>query len=123
MSRKPAIREAEPSLVVSHGCDFFGQDRHPLKDIASLAPYLENSVPYTDRSTVAPLVALLEKPDSQTMPAADASWLAEHLLKVACNRRIKPAVAALARSLADAAGRAAGDGDGWTWTVERISAT
>ncbi|WP_098899397.1 DUF7739 domain-containing protein [Streptomyces sp. st77] len=122
MSRKPAIREAEPSLVVSHGCDFFGQDRHPLKDIASLSPYLENTVSYLDRATVAPLVALLAEPESRTLPEAEATRLAEQLLKVAQNRRIKPGVAALARSLADAAGRAMADGESWTWTVEQSPA-
>ncbi|MFE7056054.1 hypothetical protein ACFVAO_12650 [Streptomyces californicus] len=118
MSRKPAIREAEPSLVVSHGCDFFGEDRHPLKDVAALSVYLENTVPYLDRPAVAPLA----EPESRTLPDAEAAWLAEHLLKVARNRRIKPGVAALARSLADAAGRAAAEGKSWTWTVERSPA-
>ncbi|MFF8506424.1 hypothetical protein ACF07L_38170 [Streptomyces anulatus] len=122
MSRKPAIREAEPSLVVSHGCDFFGEDRHPLKDIAALVPYLENTVPYLDQPAVAPLVALLMEPESRMLPNAEAARLAEHLLKVARNRRIKPGVAALARSLADAAGRATAEGESWTWTVERAPA-
>ncbi|MFI7396527.1 DUF7739 domain-containing protein [Streptomyces tendae] len=118
MSRKPAIHDAEPSLIVSHGADFFGEDRHPLKAIANLAPYVENSVSYTDRPTVAPLVRLLESPASQTFPVAEAAQLSERLLKVARDRRLKPAIATLARSLGDAAARAASDGDPWTWAVE-----
>jgi hypothetical protein len=118
MSRKPAIRAAESSLLVSHGADFFGQDRHLLKDVQGLAPYVENSVSYMDRKKVARLVRLLEAPASGSVPAGDADQLAEQLLKVARNGRIKPAVAALARALADAAARAAADGEAWTWSVE-----
>ncbi|MEU9595042.1 hypothetical protein AB0D84_35710 [Streptomyces sp. NPDC048193] len=118
MSRKPAIHDAEPSLVVSHGADFFGQDRHPLKGITGLAPYVETSVSYADRPTIAPLLRLLESPTAQTFPPAEAAQLSERLLKVARDRRIKPAIATLARSLGDAAARAASDGDPWTWVIE-----
>ncbi|MBD2830735.1 hypothetical protein ID875_32730 [Streptomyces globisporus] len=98
MSRKPAIREAEPSVVVSHGCDFFGEDRHPLKDIAALSPYLEEhrSVPGPPRGRAAGGAAgRAGVPDAA---GGRGRRLAEHLLKVARNRRIKPGVAALARS-------------------------
>lgn len=122
MSRKPAIRAAESSLLVSHGADFFGQDRHLLKDVQGLAPYVENSVSYMDRKKVARLVRLLEAPASGSVPAGAAGQLAEQLLKVARNGRIKPAVAALARALADAAARAAADGEAWTWSVESTTA-
>ncbi|MBP5942587.1 hypothetical protein [Streptomyces acidiscabies] len=118
MTRRPAIRDAEASVIVSHGADFFGQDRHSLKQIADLAEYVEASVSYADRLTVAPLIKFLKAPAFGTFPAADAAQLSEHLLRVARNRGIRPAVAALARSLGDAAARAASDGDPWSWTVE-----
>ncbi|MGW7268269.1 DUF7739 domain-containing protein [Streptomyces sp. NPDC054842] len=123
MSRKPAIHDAEPHVVTSHGADFFGQDRHPIKALTGLAPYAENSVSYFDRKTIAPLLALLEAPADRTFPAAEADQLAGQLLKVARARGTKPAVAALARALADAAARAAAAGEEWTWTVERSPAT
>lgn len=115
--RKHVIVDAEPSLIVSHGADFFGEDRHPLKALKALGPYVENAVSYVDRPTVAPLVKTLEDLSDRTFPAADAAQLSEQLLKVARNRRIKPAVAALARALADAAARAAADDEPWTWTI------
>jgi|GEM_PF-6896469 len=122
MSRKPAIRAAESSVLVSHGADFFGQDRYPLRDVMALAPYVEASVSYMKRATVAPLVRLLESPASGSVPAADASQVAEQLLKVSRDRRIKPAISTLARALADAAARAAADGEAWTWSVEVTTA-
>ena len=59
MTRKPAIHDAEPSVVVSHGADFFGVDRHLLKEVTALAAWVENAVPYNDRKLVAPLVAAM----------------------------------------------------------------
>jgi len=117
MSRKHAIRDAEPALVVSHGADFFGEDRHPLAAVRTLGPYVENAVSYVDQQTIAPLMKALEDLSDRTFPAADAAQLSEQLLKVARNRRIKPAVATLARALADAAARAAADDEPWTWTI------
>lgn len=118
MTRKPAIHDAEPSVVVSHGADFFGQDRHVLKEVAALAPWVTNSVPYDDRQAVAPLVAVMERPEPRAFPAADAALVSELLLKVSRDRHLKPRPAALARALADAAARAAADGEPWEWTVE-----
>ncbi|MFK3735977.1 hypothetical protein ACI2LJ_37540 [Streptomyces sp. NPDC088090] len=118
MTRKHAITDAEPSVVVSHGADFFGQDRHILKDVAALAPWVTNSVPYDDRKAVAPLVAALEHPEPRAFPAAEAARVSEQLLKVSRTRHMKPRASALARTLADAAARAAADGEPWTWTVE-----
>jgi hypothetical protein len=118
MTRTHAIRDADPSVVTSHGADFFGQDRHPLKDVAALAAWVTNSVPYNDRQAVAPLVAAMERPKPRTFPAADAARISEHLLKVSRTRHLKPRASALARALADAAARAAADGEPWTWTME-----
>jgi hypothetical protein len=119
MSRRPAIHDAEPSLVVSHGADFFGEDRHLLADMVALAAWVTNSVPYSDRKTVAPLVAALERPEDLTFPAADAARVSEQLLKVSRIRQLKPRASALARALADAAARAAADGEPWVWRVEQ----
>ncbi|MFC8366209.1 hypothetical protein ACFUIY_40885 [Streptomyces griseorubiginosus] len=118
MSRRPAIHDAEPHVVTSHGADFFGEDRHLVKELVGLAAWVTNSVPYVDRKTVAPLVALLERPEARTFPAADAARVSEQLLKVSRIRQLKPRASALARALADAAARAAADGDVWEWRVE-----
>ncbi|MFD4483404.1 hypothetical protein ACFWPU_45960 [Streptomyces sp. NPDC058471] len=118
MSRKPAIHDAEASVVVSHGADFFGQDRHLLKEVTALAAWVTNSVSYNDRQAVAPLVAAMERPEALTFPAADAARVSEQLLKVSRDRHIKPRASALARALADAAARAAADDEPWEWTVE-----
>lgn len=122
MSRKPAIHDAEPSIVVSHGADFFGEDRHILKEVVALAPWVTNSVPYNDRQAVAPLVAVMERPEALTFQAADAARVSEQLLKVSRSRGLKPKASALARALADAAGRAAADGEPWEWRVETVAA-
>jgi hypothetical protein len=117
MTRKPAIHEAEAHIVTSHGADFFGEDRHLLKALPTLAPWVTNSVSWNDREKVAPLVEALENPASRTFPAAEAAVLAEQLLTVSRARHIKPALSALARALADAAARAAADGEPWEWTA------
>jgi hypothetical protein len=118
MTRKPAIHDAEPHLVTSHGADFFGEDRHLLKELAALAPWASNSVSWNDRETIAPLVQALEQPVDRTFPAAEAARLAELLLKVSRTRHLKPKASALARALADAAARAAADGEPWEWRVD-----
>jgi hypothetical protein len=105
-------------IVTSHGADFFGEDRHPLKDLTALAPWVTNSVSYTDRKTVAPLVAALERPEDQIFPAADAARISEQLLKVSRDRHIKPRASARARALADAAARAAAAGQPWQWRTD-----
>lgn len=118
MTRKHAIADPEPHAVVSHGADFVGEDRHTIKDLISLAPYAANSVSWSERATVAPLLALLEQPTEQTIPASEAAALAEQLLKVSRTRGMQPRRSALARALADAAARAAADGEPWEWHIE-----
>ncbi|MGQ4733524.1 DUF7739 domain-containing protein [Streptomyces sp. Ju416(a)] len=118
MSRKHAIHAAEAHVVTSHGADFFGEDRHPLKALQALGPYAQNSVAWTDRPTIAPLVQLLEDLEDRTFPPADAAQLSEQLLVIARARNIKAAVATLARALADAAARAAADSEPWEWRIE-----
>lgn len=122
MSRRPAIHDAEPSVVTSHGADFFGQDRHLLKEVAALAAWVTNSVSYNDRKAVAPLVAAMEFPKPCTFPAADAARVSEQLLAVSRTRHMKPRASALARALADAAARAAADGEPWEWQIESSTA-
>ncbi|WP_456302647.1 DUF7739 domain-containing protein, partial [Streptomyces niveus] len=53
-----------------------------------------------------------------TFPAAEAALVSEQLLTVSRTRHLKPRASALARALADAAARAAADGESWEWTVE-----
>lgn len=106
---------AASHLVTSHGADFFGQDRHALRPMASLAGYAEGVLPAADRG---PLVRLLQEPTAQTIPAAEAKVFAEQLLAVSKHRFVRARPSALARLLADAAGRAAADGEPWVWRVE-----
>ncbi|NUO40579.1 MAG: hypothetical protein HOV82_00935 [Streptomyces sp.] len=118
MTRKPQIRYAEDHVVTSHGADFVGQDRHTLKSLIALAPWASNSFSWNDRQAVAPLVQALEAPSARTFTPAEAAVLAEQLLKVSRHRDLKPRPSALARALADAAARAAADGEPWEWIVE-----
>ena len=113
MTRKPQINDPEPHIVVSHGADFFGEDRHPLRVLVSLAEYAEGCLPYDERGALVHL--LRHVGDGGTMPPAQAAEIAELLLRVARHRYVKASAAAHARALADAAARAAADGDRWTW--------
>ena len=117
MTRKTQIKDAEAHVVVDHGADFFGEDRHTTKSLISLVPYVSSSFSWNDRAKVAPLVALLENPTAQTIPATQAAVLSEQLLKVSRTRGIQPKVSALARTLADAAARAAASGEPWKWST------
>ncbi|MGW0352412.1 DUF7739 domain-containing protein [Streptomyces anthocyanicus] len=116
MTRKPAIHDAEAHVVTSHGADFFGEDRHPLKALASLAGYAEGCLPYAERG---PLVQLLTNPgEGGTMTPAQAGEMATLLRKLARHRFVKTSAAAHARALGDAAARAAADGEPWEWRIE-----
>lgn len=118
MTRKPAIHEAEAHVVTSHGADFFGEDRHPLKALASLAGYAEGCLPRDERGQ---LVLLLTNPDEgETMTPSQAAEMAQLLRKLARHRFVKTSAAAHARALADAAARAAADGEPWKWRVEAV---
>lgn len=108
--------EAASHVVTSHGADFFGEDRHTLKSLASLAGYAEGALSYADRK---PIVELLQNPgDGGSMPPENAALVAELLLKVSRHKFVKPKPSALARALADAAARAAADGEPWVWRIE-----
>ncbi|MFJ5646385.1 hypothetical protein [Streptomyces sp. NPDC093223] len=114
MTRRHAIGDQEPHMVVSHGADFFGEDRHPLKALADVAGYAENCLPYADRG---PLVDLLKAPgDGGEIPPEQAAAVADLLLQVARWRYTKAPAAARARALADAAARAAEKGEPWKWS-------
>ncbi|WP_217562222.1 hypothetical protein [Streptomyces sp. GbtcB6] len=116
MTRKPAITDAEPHMVVSHGADFFGEDRHPLKVLASIAGYAEGCLSATARR---PLVDLLKDPgEGGAIPPDKAVAVAELLMKIARHRWTKAPAAAHARALADAADRAAEAGEPWEWRRE-----
>ncbi|MEV6810189.1 hypothetical protein [Streptomyces sp. NPDC051132] len=119
MPRNPQIVQPEPHVVVSHGADFFGEDRHPLKVLVSLAGYAEGCLPSDERG---PLVDLLRDPGvGGTIPAARVPDVAQLLLRLARHRFVKAGAAAHARALADAAGRAAAAADPWVWRVEQSS--
>lgn len=103
-------------VVTSHGADFFGEDRHPLKVLTSLAGYAEGCLSYAERG---PLVQLLKDPGSGgTIPADKAAEVAQLLRRLARHRFVKTSAAAHARALGDAAARAAADGEPWEWRIE-----
>ncbi|MEV6081583.1 hypothetical protein AB0L80_41840 [Streptomyces sp. NPDC052069] len=100
-------------IVTSHGADFFGEDRHLLKAVSDLADYARGAISYAESG---PLLDLLREPGTdRTIPAAEAAQLSELLIRVSRSRGTKPRPSALARALADAAGRAAADGEPWEW--------
>ena len=102
-------------LITSHGADFFGQDRHQIPALISLAGYAQGVLPATDRRH---LVDLLEHAaDGQSIAPATAAILADQLLRISRHRFLPAKMSATARTLADAAARAAIDGQPWTWTA------
>jgi hypothetical protein len=102
-------------IVVSHGADFYGEDRHTLKGLRDLAEPAWCALLRVDSG---PLLGLLRSPADGTFPPATARQLSEHLLRVARDPHVKSRPAALARALADAAARAAGDDEPWIWRLE-----
>jgi len=109
------VHEAVSHAVVSHGADFFGEDRHSLRLLASLAGYAEGCLPYAERGT---LTELLARPSDGAVPPAVAAELAPLLHRLARHRFVRSGAAAVARSLGDAAARAAADGEPWVWRIE-----
>ncbi|MFG2284412.1 hypothetical protein ACGFNQ_37705 [Streptomyces asoensis] len=116
MTRKPQIHDPEPHVVTSHGSDFFGEDRHPLKALVALAGYAEGCLSFAERG---PLVELLRDPgEGGSIPPAEVAAVAHLLLTLARHRFVKASAAAHARALGDAAARAAADGEPWVWRIE-----
>ncbi|MFE9259151.1 hypothetical protein [Streptomyces sp. NPDC006879] len=109
-------------ITTTHGADFFGEDRHPVKALRSLADYARGSLPADDREHV---VQLLEGAELtaigtvQTIPAAVAAKLAGQFRQIARSKflRSRPLAQAVAL-LADAAARAAADGEPWEWRTD-----
>lgn len=114
-----AIHDQETHVVVSHGSDFFGEDRLTVKALAALAaqrPY--GLLPWPECQ---PLVNLLNDPgtDARTFPPETAGELAGLLEPLAVCPSVKGKAAVAARLLADAAARAAADGETWEWRIEQ----
>ncbi|MDX3063999.1 hypothetical protein PV518_17720 [Streptomyces sp. ND04-05B] len=102
-------------LVTSHGADFFGQDRHQLPALISLAGYAQGVLSADDRRH---LVELLEHAaDGQSIEPTTAAVLADQLLRISRHRFLPAKMSATARTLADAAAQAATDGEHWEWTT------
>ncbi|MFB8407544.1 hypothetical protein [Streptomyces sp. NPDC055912] len=108
-------------LLTSHGADFFGEDRHPFPLVTGLADYVEGVLPYDERGPVVGLLKHAAAEGAEFTPD-QATALGDALMKVARHRFTTPKVAAVARLLADAAARAAADGEMWTWTLTDESA-
>lgn len=110
-------------LVTSHGADFFGVDTHQAKHVRDLAEYARGVLSYDARKSLAPVIQRLESAgtDPETeVPADQAAALASLLATVAGHRHTKPKPAKVARLLAEAAARAAQEGEPWTWTTEAV---
>ncbi|WP_327167114.1 hypothetical protein [Streptomyces zaomyceticus] len=109
-------------VVTSHGADFFGEDRHPVRTLVSLADYARGSLPAAVRARLVDLLegaGRMEGGTGHTIPAAEVPGLAEQLRTVARARGLRsPRLASAAALLADAAARAAADGEPWTLTIE-----
>ncbi|NEC40138.1 hypothetical protein [Streptomyces rubrogriseus] len=116
MTRKHAINAPEAHVVTSHGADFFGEDRHPLKSLTSLAGYAEGCLSRDERG---PVVLLLTNPgEGGTMTPSQAAEVGALLHKLARHRFVRAKESAVARALADAAARAAAAGEPWEWQIE-----
>lgn len=106
---------AATHLTTSHGADFFGVDRHPLPLVRKLAEYAYVQLPLGDDRKVRDL---LQAPAELSIPADEAAEFAPLLLALSHGRGIPKKLSALARLLADAAARAAADGEPWNWSLE-----
>lgn len=116
MTRTHQIHASEPHVVVSHGADFFGEDRHPLTSLTSLAGYAEGCLSQDERG---PVVLLLSSPgEGGTMTPGQAAEIAPLLLKLARHRFVRPKESAIAHALAAAAKEAATAAGPWDWRIE-----
>ncbi|MGC3005018.1 hypothetical protein ACPF8X_43240 [Streptomyces sp. G35A] len=106
-------------IVTSHGADFFGEDRYPFRTLASLAGYAEGVLPAAERGQLVQLLRDAETGEDRFVPAAEAGTLAQQFRRIARHKFVKSRAAAQAAALlADAAGRAAADGEPWKWHTE-----
>jgi len=102
-------------LVTSHGADFFGEDRYPLRVLQQIAEYVDGTHPTAaGRPLVRLLFAACTTP--RQIPPDQAAEIADQLRATARGRWTPPKLAAVIRLLADAAARAASNGEPWTWT-------
>ena len=103
-------------LVTSHGADFFGEDCHSLQLLQQIAPWVTG---WGDTREAGQLLSgLLETAGAEvhTIPADQAAAFAYLLLHAVHNTYFPKKAAKTARLLAEAAARAAADGEPWTWT-------
>ncbi|MFH8620138.1 hypothetical protein ACH4E8_34360 [Streptomyces sp. NPDC017979] len=115
----PTTEASRLALVTSHGGDFYGEDRHPARVLLSVAEYAY-LLHHDERELVVQLLreaAGSPAGTTRSIPTAQVATLAPPLRRLARNR-MKPADARTAALLADAAERAAADGDAWTWRAE-----
>ncbi|MFG3038105.1 hypothetical protein ACGFYZ_14465 [Streptomyces sp. NPDC048330] len=109
-------------LLTSHGADFFGEDRHPLTLVTALAGYTA-CLPHAEGRLLS--VFLTQVTDTaangtpRSLVPAQAAELVDPLRTLARARfiRSKP-VTGTAALLAEAAARAAADGEPWTLTLQ-----
>ncbi|MFE4265368.1 hypothetical protein [Streptomyces sp. NPDC056883] len=109
-------------VITSHGGDFFGNDRHLTKLLTGLADYARGCLPADEREPLVKLLAAQQQTEvgtEQTIPAADAGQFAAQLRRIARHRYLRSTkLAEAATLLANAADRAAADGQPWTWRTE-----
>jgi hypothetical protein len=102
-------------IVTSHGADFFGEDRYTVKQLRELGQHVRGVLPYADYP---PLTKVLDDAgDSEREFDTDqAALLAILLRRAASHRALQKKHAGVASLLGQAAARAAGDSEPWTWT-------
>jgi hypothetical protein len=107
---------APTHLVTSHGADFFGEDRHSLQVLQQIGPWVTGWGDTREAGQL--LVGLLDTAgtEAHTIPAEQAADFAYLLLHAVHNTYFPKKAAKTARLLAEAAARAAADGEPWTWT-------
>ncbi|WP_331724049.1 hypothetical protein [Streptomyces erythrochromogenes] len=109
-------------VTTSHGADFFGEDRHLVKSLTSLADYARGCLPADEREPLVQLLAAqqaVEVGTEQAIPAAEAEAFAGQFRRIARHHFLRSTrLRQAAAFLADSAGRAAADGQPWTWRTE-----
>lgn len=102
-------------IVTSHGADFFGQDHYPARELRELAQHVRGVLPHDDHP---PLTQILnDAGEREHAFSTDEATLLAVLLRRACTHRaLAQKHARVTALLGQAAARAAGDGEPWTWT-------
>lgn len=102
-------------IIVSHGADFFGEDRFTVRELRELGQHMRGVLPYDDHP---PLTRILDDAGEceHAFGAEEAALLAVLLRRAAVHRHLHKKYVRVAVLLGQAAAVAAGEGEPWTWT-------